>query len=752
MADDSYRVELIITANGQGATATLGGVTQNLGRMDDAQKRAAQSGGTLENSFRRLQQAMELGIAGAALQKVKGIAEDMYELGSANRVTTSTFEELTGGGQAAVRMLDLLRDRTGGIINDFQLMQGASKYLSMGLGETQGEIATLIDMAVKLGGAMGNDATTSIENFALLLANESVLRLDTFGISSERVLTRMEELQASGQALNSSQAFRMAVMEEGANSLDRLGDAATAAETPLARLQTRVENIAAAFSSGFATGVDTLLALAEGLDTYTRARMDINERATMLFGDPGGQYINGHIEPVPFSPEQLRVAELSFMVEEQMRQAVTGAVTWVADEISRLAAEQAAIAANGGIPPETPEQAAWRRQTAYQTELNTMFGASRPYWDDYPIVRPDGYWSVGQSFNQQYMLPSEAEGLRAQADAYALRVEELQALLDDGLIDEATLEGFESMAQWAERTADEAERAAKAYQDLTLSQAFGEGARSPLIGDLSSQFLDFMRGMEMPEADFAKLEDTILLASGQVTEASIVFRDQVLPLVQAIFESQGAGAAAEALANLEQFLQEAALAGYTPEQIAAALPSQTGYVQYGSGAPGRTFTVNPGDTPGGIAAQYGMTLDELYAIIGTTNPYAMQPGTYTFGGGMGYVPADAFGNPAVYGFQPLIPGIGATATDAATATDPFKAMSDSTEKIAADIDLVAATLEDIGSKEYKVKLDLEAVGPAWLVRLLQMGNGYELIESVIQDNGGTTPGYNPRGTTRPYSG
>jgi len=795
MADDSYRVELIITANGQGATATLGSVTQNLGRMDDAQKRAAQSGGALENSYRRLQQVMDIGIAGALLQRVTNTASEMYELGSANRVAIRTFEELTDGGEATARMLDLLRDRTGGIINDFQLMQGASKYLSMGLGETQDEIATLIDMAVKLGGAMGNEAGQSIEDFALMLANESVLRLDTFGISSERVQRRMEELQATGEALNRSDAFRMAVMEEGANSLDRLGDAVTAVQTPIARLQTQLENFWANVSDRFAQGVNGLIGgiqlldqatqdigardlaaqqerfarqtvIAQGFAQYQTAldpdiiQMVIEEAVRALQQNPDLELLNpdSFTSFLPFGDmtdfteeqwqqyagllgfiqEQNALMNEAVRIQTQQQQAIERRSSAESAYLEQLRQEQ--------IEAERASDAAGRRLQIAGI-IDPAVAASQQLFG---LVNPIGRGSIGGATLFTADELAQAEQL---ARTYEQALDYATTMHEQGLISDEQLDYLERGADEVERMRDAAREGAEAFREMTLAQAFGEGARSPLISDLSGEFLDFMRGMDMPESDFAKLQDTILLASGQVTEASIVFRDQVLPLVQAIFESQGAGAAAEALANLEQFLQEAATAGYTPEQIATMLPTQTGYVQYGGSAPGMSFTVNPGDTPLGVAARYGLTLDQVYAGAGTTNPYGLLPGTYATGGGMGYVPADAFGNPAVYGFQPLIPGIGMTGgADAATATDPFKAMSDSTQKIAADLDLVAATLEDIGTKEYKVKMDIEPTAPAWLIRLLHMAGGAEFLEAIISDNGGSAPGYNPRGTARPYSG
>lgn len=177
---------------------------------------------------------------GGAIQ----LGSQLYNLGREASIAASTFTQLSGGASEAAANMDLLRLATGGIVDDMTLMQGSSKLLQMGLATTGGEVARLTELAVRLGGAMGSDATSSIENFALLLANQSVLRLDTFGISSARVRAEIERLMATGEALNREDAFRMAVLSEGAVALDRLGAAADAAGTPLARLQARFENMA----------------------------------------------------------------------------------------------------------------------------------------------------------------------------------------------------------------------------------------------------------------------------------------------------------------------------------------------------------------------------------------------------------------------------------------------------------------------------------------------------------------------------
>jgi len=97
-------------------------------------------------------------------------------------------------GETEESMLSQLRPATMGVVSDFQLMKSGAQLISMGLVDSAESAAKMSEMAVTLGAAMGTDATESMESFALMLANQSIPRLDTFGISSGKVRTRINEL------------------------------------------------------------------------------------------------------------------------------------------------------------------------------------------------------------------------------------------------------------------------------------------------------------------------------------------------------------------------------------------------------------------------------------------------------------------------------------------------------------------------------------------------------------------------------
>jgi hypothetical protein len=205
-------------------------------------------------------------LAGSA---IKG-AWTLGELGAAFKRTEQYFTTYSGSVAQAAENLDALIKATDGALSKQSAMEAGSKYLSMGLAKNSEELAKLSRMAVLLGGSQ-RSATEAMEEFALLLANQSILRLDTFGISGARVRERIEELMKAEQGLTREQAFMNAVMEVGGEKVKALEAAGVQAGTASDRLAAASHNAAVALGTAFAPAVDTVKSsLADLLNVMTR--------------------------------------------------------------------------------------------------------------------------------------------------------------------------------------------------------------------------------------------------------------------------------------------------------------------------------------------------------------------------------------------------------------------------------------------------------------------------------------------------
>lgn len=189
-------------------------------------------------------------IATAAL-KVGEMVTELGNLGQQVQQQRAYFEVWSGSVGAATANLEAMRRAVGGALTESEMMAGANKLLSMGLADNANELETMSRMAVMLGGST-RTAAESIEEFSLLLANQSILRLDTFGISGAKVRERIEELQAADANLTREQAFLNAVMEEGTAKVAALEAAGVKATTATQDLGTAFRGLREAIGEALA--------------------------------------------------------------------------------------------------------------------------------------------------------------------------------------------------------------------------------------------------------------------------------------------------------------------------------------------------------------------------------------------------------------------------------------------------------------------------------------------------------------------
>jgi hypothetical protein len=160
-----------------------------------------------------------LAIVGGMLPKVFNLAEE----GAAIDRTRQKLDALSEGiGTTANQMQSGLRTATQGAVSDLDLMRGAVTFLNMGFVDSQAGAEDLMQKILLLKEPT-EDAQAAIENFSLMLANQSVARLDSFGLSSGRVKTRITELMDANKEMTREQAFTIATMEEMDVAIQRQG-------------------------------------------------------------------------------------------------------------------------------------------------------------------------------------------------------------------------------------------------------------------------------------------------------------------------------------------------------------------------------------------------------------------------------------------------------------------------------------------------------------------------------------------------
>lgn len=225
-------------------------------------------GGILERTLGGLLQSTIQGLTGMVKKFGAALLGTVTQAAKVTAVT-NTFERLVEvvGGDAVLAMEDL-RFATRGMVSDADLMAATNKFLSMGIATTTDEAAKLSEIATQLGTAMGEDATASMENFALMMANQSIPRLDSFGISSGAVRTKITALMEATEGMTREQAFNIAVMEEAEIAMKKVGEQGDTAAASLNKIDAGWKNITQSLGSLFLPIAERILGWFGSFLTY----------------------------------------------------------------------------------------------------------------------------------------------------------------------------------------------------------------------------------------------------------------------------------------------------------------------------------------------------------------------------------------------------------------------------------------------------------------------------------------------------
>jgi phage-related protein len=206
------------------ATQKLGGITQKFGGLKTAVMGMAVGAAA--------------GIAAVGTGIVK-LAIDAAKIPEVERKFGMLTESINTTSDA---MLTTLREATQSTVTDFDLMLQANKMMSMGLAGSSEEASKLAQVAYELGDPT-QTVTSNMENLALMLANQSIPRLDSFGISGAAVKERIIELQEETEGMSRETAFMTAFLEQAEVSMERVGSREEDLAVQMAQMKATFQNV-----------------------------------------------------------------------------------------------------------------------------------------------------------------------------------------------------------------------------------------------------------------------------------------------------------------------------------------------------------------------------------------------------------------------------------------------------------------------------------------------------------------------------
>jgi hypothetical protein len=184
-------------------------------------------------------------------QSVGAGLRELVSLGAQLSPIRTAFDNLSGGAVQAERKIEDMRGATRGLVSDFDLMQAANKGALLGLDAMGIDMSELALVATRLGRAMGQDASKSVDDLTTALSRQSPQILDNLGIKVS--LTDANEKYArsigkSADALTDEEkklAFASAAMDAARAKAASLGETSLTTADQVARIGTSLENVVA---------------------------------------------------------------------------------------------------------------------------------------------------------------------------------------------------------------------------------------------------------------------------------------------------------------------------------------------------------------------------------------------------------------------------------------------------------------------------------------------------------------------------
>lgn len=260
-------LDIILKFIKQGSAAEDG--ARELNKLDESQTKAK----TSANQFSLAESALSerlIGAGRAMLQQVPAL----IDLGINYNQSRVALEAYAGSAFEAQNFIDAVTESTGHSIDQLTATQAATRLLSLGLADTAEQAGNLARVAVTLGATMGKDAAPAMEEFNLLLANQSLLRLDTYGVSAAKVRERMAELSAEFPEMDRNARFVNATLEIANQRLEELDAAGFQATSSLDRLRAFMDDAKLAAGEWLADG---LLPIIDGLFGVADASEDLRD-------------------------------------------------------------------------------------------------------------------------------------------------------------------------------------------------------------------------------------------------------------------------------------------------------------------------------------------------------------------------------------------------------------------------------------------------------------------------------------------
>lgn len=259
---------------------------------------------TTGRSFTELNQAAELagkviGQLAGAFPRLIGVLKEAQVIKGVERGFESLQESV---GRVSTESFAQLQTATKGLVGDLDLMRSANNAVLLGVDDGSGKFAELAAAAVKLGQAVGRNATESINDLTVGVGRQSKLILDNLGVIVDAEKAYKDYAAANNLVAESltdvqrKAAFQAAAFESITRKALALQQVQEDAGTAAIRLSNSFESA----RNEFIKGISDSDSLRDALNSITRSLKEIDFRE---LGEKFGSFISYLIESVSLAKD-----------------------------------------------------------------------------------------------------------------------------------------------------------------------------------------------------------------------------------------------------------------------------------------------------------------------------------------------------------------------------------------------------------------------------------------------------------------
>lgn len=275
------KIEIVITADGKKASATLTTTGKEVKGLGDATKQANSSTASFGKGLMSVQSALAgLGLGVTVSQLVQFGVESFKAAAAAERLGTATSNLAQDIGETGESMVSSITAASLETISRTDAMSAANKAMMFGLVENSDQMARLTEVAITLGAAMGQDAGKSLDDLTTALGRQSPMILDNLGITlklEEAYRIYADQLGKSVEALTEQekkQAFVNAALIKGEERVKALGGVSIDTAGKTEQLGAAWADFTVAFGglmTEMSGGIETLTAFVRKLEEGAQA-------------------------------------------------------------------------------------------------------------------------------------------------------------------------------------------------------------------------------------------------------------------------------------------------------------------------------------------------------------------------------------------------------------------------------------------------------------------------------------------------